>query len=234
MSSGVLTVRGLTKSYGEAPVLDSVSFEVDAGQVFALCGSSGAGKTTTVRVLSGLLGFESGELLLAGTRVTAGAQYPKSLYGRVGVIFQEFNLFPHLTVLNNVRLALSRVRKFDRERATECALEELNRIGLADKAKRLPAQLSSGERQRVAIARALALDPALLLMDEPTSSLHPRAVREAGRVIGELGERGTTMILVTHNVPFAQMVGDRFGLLAGGKLTVDDDPELLRGLEEPA
>ncbi len=231
MPGEVLRVRELRKSYGDGLVLDGISFLVEAGEVFALCGTSGAGKTTIVRILCGLLGFDSGALVLAGHEVLAGTTYPRALFGRVGVVFQEFNLFPHLRVIDNVRLALLRVRRQPKEEATARALDELRRMGLLDKAQRLPSQLSSGERQRVAIARALALDPALLLLDEPTSNLHPRAVRETGRVIRELQERGTTMILVSHNVSFAQAAGGRFGLLAESHLEVSEDPALLERLE---
>ncbi len=231
MSEEVLVVRGVSKSYGEVPVLDRITFAVGRGEVFALCGASGAGKTTTVRILSGLLGFEQGSITIAGCAVQAGAPYPPALYGRVGVVFQEFNLFPHLRVVDNVRLALLRVRKLPKEEATERSLDELRRMGLADKQRRLPAQLSSGERQRVAIARALALDPVILLMDEPTSSLHPGGVSDAARTIRELGERGTTMVLVSHNVAFAREVGHRFGLLESGRLTASEEPDLLDRLE---
>lgn len=227
MVEPVLEARGITRRYGARTVLDGVSFEIPAGTVLALCGASGAGKTTAVRIVAGLLGFDAGELAVGGFRVGAGRPYPRGLFGRIGVVFQEYNLFPHQRALENVRFALRHVRKMERDEATEHARAELARVGLADEAGRLPSELSSGERQRVAIARALALDPYLLLLDEPTSSLDPAAVRGIERLILQLAESGTTMLLVSHNVGFARRAAQRFGLLDAGRLEVSDDARLL-------
>jgi len=226
-----LRVTGLSKRYDHVSVLEDIELEVDRGTVFSLCGASGSGKTTTVRILAGLTGFDAGEIGVEGNVVRAGRAYPRGLYGRIGVVFQEMNLFPHLRAVENVRLALTRVRKLPVREAAERAMAELRRVGVAHRADHLPSRLSSGERQRVAIARALALDPLLLLLDEPTSNLHPKAVRGTGELISELAERGTTILLVSHNVRFARRFGHRFGVLSGGRLEVSEDPDLLDRLE---
>jgi len=222
-----LRIEGLTKTYGSRTVLAGVGMAVSPGEVFSLCGDSGAGKTTVLRIVAGLLPFDSGEIEIASTAVRAATPYPRSLYGRVGLVFQEHNLFPHLTVGGNVSLALLRARGRSKADARVRTVSELERVGLADRVDSRPAELSAGERQRVAIARALALDPHLLLLDEPTSNLHPRAVRAMEEIVRLLAERGSAVLVVSHNVDFATAVGDRFGLLSGGRLETDDDPAIL-------
>jgi ABC-type polar amino acid transport system ATPase subunit len=228
----VLSIEGLGKAYDGRPVLDGVDLRVREGEVFALLGSSGAGKTTTIRIVAGLLGFERGVVRIGDVPVRAGEPYPRDLYGRVGVVFQEMNLFPHLSALENVCLALGCVRGMSKAAAWAMAREELSRFGLADRAEQHPSALSAGERQRVAIARALVLDPALILMDEPTSNLHPRAVGEAAQTLRSLAERGRSVLVVTHNVRFAKAAGDRFGLIDDGRAESSDDPVLLDRMEE--
>jgi ABC-type polar amino acid transport system ATPase subunit len=228
----VLTIEGLTKAYDGRPVLDGVDLRVREGEVFALLGASGAGKTTTIRIVAGLLGFDRGTLRVGDRTVRADEPYPRRLYGRVGVVFQEMNLFPHLTALQNVRLALGSVRGMDRAAAGARALAELSLFGLGDRADQHPAALSAGERQRVAIARALVLDPDLILLDEPTSNLHPRAVGDAADLLRSLADRGRSVLVVTHNVRFAKAAGDRFGVIDAGRVETSGDPALLDRMEE--
>jgi len=223
----ILRVDRLTKHFDGQPILTGISFEIDQGQVFALCGRSGSGKTTLARIICGLLGFDEGTLTLGETVVRAGETYPRHLYGTIGVVFQEYNLFPHMTALQNVRFALQHVRGFSRVEATQRAVGELEQVGLGGKGDEYPARLSGGERQRVAIARALAMDPMLLLLDEPTSSLDPWAVGEVLQTVSQLATDGTTTLVITHNIRFAAAVGDRFAVLEEGHLAVSEDRALL-------
>ncbi len=225
-------VDKISKSYGNHCVLDEVSFEIDKGMVFALCGPSGSGKTTLVRIISGLLGFDSGRMVLGETAIAAGRPYPKTLYGKIGVVFQEHNLFPHMTALQNVTLGLRKVRRLSRRQADERAMVELDKVMLADKVAQYPSSLSGGERQRVAIARSLAMDPMMLLLDEPTSGLDQFQIKEVLRAIKRLSDAGTSMLLVTHNLRFAEHTGDRFGLIEDGRLSVSEDSSLLSSLAQ--
>jgi ABC-type polar amino acid transport system ATPase subunit len=227
----ILSVDSISKSFGSKTVLKDVSFRIDGGSVFALCGASGTGKTTLVRILAGLTGFDSGKLVLHGTSIASDMPYPRSLYGQVGVVFQDHNLFPHMTALANVTLALRRGKKLPRETAEERGQRELARVGLRDHAHRYPASLSGGEKQRVAIARALALDPLLLLLDEPTSGLDRHLMVEVLRSIRDLAKGGTTMLLITHNLEFAAKTASRFGVLEDARLTASDEPGLLDRLQ---
>jgi polar amino acid transport system ATP-binding protein len=208
-------------------VLDDLSLEIDRGTVLALCGPSGAGKTTLLRILGGLLAFEAGRISLGNRSIAAREAYPPQLYGQIGLIFQDHNLFPHLTARENVELALRHVRRLGRHEARDRAMAELDGLGLAALSERYPSSLSGGERQRVAIARSLAMDPLLLLLDEVTSFLDPSLVGEVLACILRLSQRGTTMVLVTHNLAFAKQAASRFGVLEGGRLTVSERPESL-------
>ncbi|MBI5722599.1 MAG: amino acid ABC transporter ATP-binding protein [Planctomycetes bacterium] len=223
----ILRAEKLCKKFEDRVVLSDVSLEIDRGTVLALCGPSGAGKTTLIRILGGLIGFDAGCITLGDRSITEHDAYPPELYGQIGLVFQDHNLFPHMTAMENVELALRRVRRLGRREARDRAMAELEGMGLADLADRYPYSLSGGERQRVAIARALAMDPLLLLLDEITSFLDPSMVGEVLSCILRLAQRGTTMLLVTHNLAFARQAAGRFGVLEGGRLTVSDQPELL-------
>jgi ABC-type polar amino acid transport system ATPase subunit len=201
--------------------------EIDRGTVLALCGPSGAGKTTLIRILGGLIGFDAGRISMGNRSITEADAYPPELYGKIGLVFQDHNLFPHMTAVANVELALRRVRRLEPRAARDRAIAELDGLGLAGLADRYPSSLSGGERQRVAIARALAMDPLLLLLDEITSFLDPSLVGEVLSCILRLSQRGTTMLLVTHNLAFAKQAASRFGVLEGGGLTVSNQPEIL-------
>lgn len=223
----LLEVKKISKNYGDHQVLKSASFEIEEGTVFALCGPSGSGKTTLVRIISGLSGFDSGTLTLGKLSVSAKDSYPAALYGKIGVVFQEHSLFPHMTALENITLGLRKVRRLSRTSAVKRAMKELDKVMLTAKAAQYPSSLSGGERQRVAIARALAMDPLMLLLDEPTSGLDESRIGEVLRTIKNLAQTGTTMMLVTHNLRFAKQTGDRFGLLKDGEIEVSQDRSLL-------
>ena len=229
-SSIILQVCGLTKRYGDNLVLDDISLGLHHGEVMALCGPSGCGKTTLIRIVCGLIGFDAGELHIASQVMNASSPYPSQLFGRVGVIFQEHNLFPHMTALENVTLALREHLRFSAAEAKERGRHELARMGVDDLADRYPAKLSGGEKQRVAIARALATDPLLLLLDEPTANLDPDRVDEVCERILELAEQGMTMLLVTHNTVFARQAAQLFALVREGKCRTSSDPALLDDL----
>ena len=230
----ILSFSKLIKRFGERLVLNEVSFTVEKGSIFALCGASGSGKTTLVRIACGLTPFDNGILRIGESTIKADQEYPNGLYGRVGVVFQEYNLFPHLTALENVSLALRKTRRLTRSQARNRALAELEGAGLADKAGRHPSTLSGGERQRVAIARALAMDPLLLLLDEPISALDSHRVGEVLETIGGLARKGVTLLLVTHNLSFARRTADTFGVLSKGTCAVSCDPLVLDSVTSEA
>ena len=240
ISSGGIKVSELTKHYYGRPVLDRVSFTIDPGSVFALCGSSGAGKSTLARFICGLLAFDKGwievEAGSTGTLTTpcivrAEEDYPRQLLGRIGVVFQDHNLFPHMTIVQNITFVLRHTVKLSRAEAEERAMYELDRVGLADKYNEYPVRLSGGERRRAALARALAIDPVLLLLDEPTSNLDPSMIGDVLTIIRQISLTGTTMLLITHNIRFARAIGNGFGVLDRGKLETSNEPDLLAKME---
>jgi ABC-type polar amino acid transport system ATPase subunit len=228
-----LRVDEVSKQFSGRPTLDRVSLSLRQGEVLALCGPSGSGKTTLIRIISGLLPFDSGLCTVDGTVVHPHQTYPQRLYGSIGVIFQDANLFPHLTVLANVALGLRKFKRLPAHEARERSMTELERMGVGPLADRYPATLSGGERQRVAIARALALDPLLLLLDEPTANLDPGRVDEVCERILDLACAGTTMLLVTHAVDFARQAAKAFALLRDGICECSHDPATLEQLRPP-
>ena len=228
-----LHLDAIDKDFGGRRVLNGVSLTLRQRKVLALCGPSGCGKTTLLRIISGLLPFNAGHLRIGVTTIQAEANYPAALYGTVGMIFQEHNLFPHMTAIANVTLALREVRRMSLRQAHERGMAELDRMGAVALAGQYPSTLSGGEKQRVAIARALAMDPLFLLLDEPTANLDPDRVDEVRERVIELANAGTTMLLVTHNVQFAREAAKSFALLQGGVCHVSDDPAILEGLRAP-
>ncbi len=227
----LLSVSQISKKYDDQQVLNKVSFEIEKNMVMALCGASGSGKTTLARIISGLIPFDAGTLTIDGTTIQSKDSYPSSLYGKIGVIFQEHNLFPHMTVLQNITIGLIKVRKFTKEDATKRAAVELENMGLGDKAQQYPAFLSGGERQRVAIARALAMDPFLLLLDEPTSGLDPLRIEDVFQTILQLAKSNTTMLLITHHLELASAAADMYSVIDNGTLSVSQDSSLLDTLK---
>jgi polar amino acid transport system ATP-binding protein len=220
-----LEVRGITKSFspGRDPavrrtVLDGLSLDVEFPHVFALLGPSGGGKSTLLRVIAGLERPDSGAVLINGEKVPDREPALRDYRRTLGVVFQAFNLFPHMTVLRNVMIPLVEVHGIDRSTAQDRSMEVMERLGIADQAAKLPAQLSGGQRQRVAIARALAAKPRFLLFDEPTSALDPEMTAEVLSLIADLRESNTPMLLVTHEMGFARKIADRVAFLSAGRV----------------
>lgn len=220
-----LEVRGITKSFspGRDPavrrtVLDALSLDVEFTHVLALLGPSGGGKSTLLRVIAGLEPPDSGTVLINGEKVPDREPELRDYRRTLGVVFQAFNLFPHMTVLRNVMLPLVEVHGIDRSTAQDRSMEVMERLGIADQAAKLPAQLSGGQCQRVAIARALAAKPRFLLFDEPTSALDPEMTAEVLSLIADLRESNTPMLLVTHEMGFARKIADRVAFLSAGRV----------------
>lgn len=216
MTDLVLEMRGVTKRFGDETVLHSVDLEVREHEVVVLIGASGSGKSTLLRCVNLLEIVDDGVILLDGEDITDPRVDENVVRRRIGVVFQAFNLFPHLSVLDNVTLAPRIVHGTSRKDAERRALSLLERIGLADKAREYPDRLSGGQQQRAAIARALAYEPRLLLLDEVTSALDPELVGEVLALVRELAEQGTTILMATHEMGFARQAADRVCFLDGG------------------
>jgi polar amino acid transport system ATP-binding protein len=215
----IVDIKGLRKSYGTNEVLKGIDLQVQPGEVIAIIGKSGSGKSTLLRCINGLEVFQAGSLTVDGKPLLHDdASAMRTLRQRVGMIFQGFNLFPHLTVGKNVMLAPSLVKKKDAASGTEQARRLLARVGLAEKFDAWPDQLSGGQQQRVAIARALAMEPAVLLCDEITSALDPELVGEVLRVVESLADEGMTLLMVTHEMSFARKVSDRLIFMHQGRV----------------
>jgi polar amino acid transport system ATP-binding protein len=227
----MIDVRGLNKYFGDRHVLKQIDFAVKRGECVAIIGPSGSGKSTLIRCINYLETPTSGTIKIDGQEVTASLSHGElSLVRReLGMVFYNFNLFPHMCVLDNVTLAPIRVRKAPKQRAEEQARALLAKVGLADKAEAYPSQLSGGQKQRVAIARALAMNPKALLFDEPTSALDPELVGEVLRVMRALAEEGRTMVVVTHEMGFARSVAERVVFIDQGRIVEEGDPEQVFG-----
>ena len=236
-SDPLIAVERLSFTYrrSDEPALRDISLEIGSGQIVLIAGPSGCGKSTLLRCLNVMQTPTEGSLAIAGTPVdTRDESALTRVRQRVGMVFQQFNLFPHMTALGNVMEGLVTVKRQPAAQARERALQELARVGLADKADAYPARLSGGQKQRVAIARALAMDPELLLFDEPTSALDPELVGEVLRVIRSLADEGRTMLLVTHELGFAYHVANRVLFIADGVIHEQGPPEqLLRHPTQP-
>ena len=217
----MIEVRNVSKRYGSFQVLAGCSLRVERGEVVVVCGPSGSGKSTLIKCVNGLEPVQQGEILVDGVRVTEPATDLPKLRSRIGMVFQSFDLYPHKTALENVTLAPTIVLGRPRLDAERAAMALLARVGLADQAKKYPAQLSGGQQQRVAIARALAMDPIAMLFDEPTSALDPEMINEVLDVMVALAKDGMTMIVVTHEMGFARMVADRIVFMDGGQIVED-------------
>ena len=220
----MIDVKHLYKNFGSLEVLKDVSLHVDRGQVVAIIGPSGSGKSTLLRSINLLETPTSGEIWVDGTCITEKGQNIRAIRQKVGMVFQRFNLFAHMTVLKNMIYAPVKTKKLTKEQATEKAMQLLARVGLAEKANVYPVTLSGGQKQRVAIARALAMDPEVILFDEPTSALDPEMVTEVLDVIKELAQTGITMLLVTHEMGFAREVADRIIFMDNGTILEDAPP----------
>jgi ABC-type polar amino acid transport system, ATPase component len=225
-------IRGLHKSFGHIEVLKGIDFTVEPGQVVCVIGPSGSGKSTLLRCVNLLERPTAGQVFVDGVELTDPDVDIDAARRHIGMVFQQFNLFPHLTVLRNITIAQERVLRRSRREAERIARDNLDRVGLADRADAYPAQLSGGQQQRVAIARALAMDPALMLFDEPTSALDPELVGDVLAVMRKLAEDGMTMLVVTHEMGFAREVADRVVFMDGGVIVEDGPPEQVIGAPE--
>jgi polar amino acid transport system ATP-binding protein len=224
-----IVIRELHKSFGELEVLKGIDFEVAPGEVVCVIGPSGSGKSTLLRCVNLLEEPTSGQVFVGGVDVTDPDVDIDAVRRRIGMVFQQFNLFPHVTVTRNLTIAQRRVLRRDKAEAERVAAENLERVGLADKAHAYPAQLSGGQQQRVAIARALAMGPELMLFDEPTSALDPELVGEVLGVMRQLAQEGMTMLVVTHEMSFAREVADRVVFMDGGVIVEEGTPEQVVG-----
>jgi polar amino acid transport system ATP-binding protein len=224
-SSHFVDVSGLTKRFGDNVVLRQVDLTVDLHQVVSLIGASGSGKSTLLRCLNLLEKVDEGKIVIDGQEITNGHVDVNALRRKIGIVFQSFNLFPHMTVLENITLAPRKARGLSKEEAETAAHELLERIGLDEKAHEFPDRLSGGQQQRVAIARALAMSPTLMLLDEITSALDPQLVAEVLNLVRSLTDVGMTMILATHEMGFAREVSDKVCFLDGGIIREQGPPE---------
>ena len=221
----MITVKNLQKSFGELNVLCGVNLHVSKGEKVVLIGPSGSGKTTLLRCLNLLEQPTGGQVFFEGTNITDPKCDINHIRRKMGMVFQQFNLFPHLSILDNIILAPTKQKLQSRAEATENAMNLLRRVGLQDKAKNYPRQLSGGQQQRIAIVRALAMNPDVMLFDEPTSALDPEMVGEVLDVMKQLAEDGMTMVVVTHEMGFAREVADRAVFMDGGVIVEEGSPK---------
>jgi polar amino acid transport system ATP-binding protein len=220
-----VSVDNVSKRFGELEVLQHVSLDVDEHNVVCLIGASGSGKSTLLRCINLLEKVDEGSILVDGEHITNGHVDVNALRRKIGIVFQAYNLFPHMTVLDNVTLAPRKVRGVSHREARSRALDLLQRIGLESKAEEFPDRLSGGQQQRVAIARALAMEPKLMLLDEITSALDPQLVSEVLNLVRELAQSGMTMILATHEMSFAREVADKICFLDAGVILEEGPPD---------
>ena len=223
----ILHIKNLSKCYGDTKVLKNINISVKKGEVVVIIGPSGCGKSTLLRCLNGLEEIQEGEVLLDDQVVNPNKKNLSKNREKIGMVFQSYDLFPHLTILQNVTLAPIKVKKRNRREVENEALELLERVGLRSKKDDYPRQLSGGQKQRVAIVRALIMHPEVLLLDEITAALDPEMVREVLDVVLDLAKEGRTMVIVTHEMQFAKAVADRVTFLEGGKIVEEGDPKKL-------
>ena len=225
----MIEIKNISKWYGNFQVLKDCSVDVEKGEVVVVCGPSGSGKSTLIKTVNALEPFQKGEIIVDGISVGDPKTNLPQLRSRVGMVFQHFELFPHLSIRENLVLAQMKVLGRGREEATERGLKLLDRVGLLKHADKFPGQMSGGQQQRVAIARALAMDPICMLFDEPTSALDPEMINEVLDVMVQLAKEGMTMMVVTHEMGFARKVADRVIFMDGGVIVEQGDPEQVLG-----
>ena len=221
----IIELRNVNKHFGALHVLKDISLQVKKGEVVVIIGPSGSGKSTLCRTINRLETIDSGKILIDGIQIPEEGRELAVLRSQIGMVFQSFNLFAHMTVMDNMTLAPVDVLKMKRKEAREEAMRLLERVGVADQAHKVPAQLSGGQQQRAAIARALAMHPKAMLFDEPTSALDPEMIGEVLNVMTELAADGMTMLIVTHEMNFAHRVADRVIFMDGGVIVEEADPE---------
>ena len=223
--AAMVRLEAVRKSFGDNLVLDGIDLSVDMGEVLVIIGASGSGKSTLLRCVNLLEPIQQGRIFLEGEEITRKGANVSAIRQRIGIVFQQFNLFPHLTAIDNLTLAARRIRKMPRAEAERRGRELLASVGLKEKADQHPHQLSGGQQQRVAIARALMMQPHVMLFDEVTSALDPELVGEVLVVIRDLAREGMTMLIVTHEMQFAREVGDRLIFMDGGKIVEQGNPK---------
>lgn len=225
MEQALLEVRHLHKSYDSTSVLKDMNFSIQKGEVAVILGPSGCGKSTLLRCINGLEPVQSGEILLDGQNILSDKTNWSQIRQKIGMVFQSYDLFPHMTVLENILLGPLKVQKRSKQEATAAAERLLERVGLLEKRNAYPRQLSGGQKQRVAIVRALIMEPEIMLFDEVTAALDPEMVREVLDVILELARGGMTMLIVTHEMQFAKAIADKILFLDAGRIAECSDPE---------
>ena len=228
----IIITEGVSKWFGDFQALDEVSLSVKEHEIVVILGPSGSGKSTFIRCLNRLEEHDAGRIVIDGIELNEDVRNMQTIRSEVGMVFQQFNLFPHLSVMSNITLGPQKVRRMPKQEANQLAMELLDRVGIPEQAEKYPAQLSGGQQQRVAIARALAMQPKIMLFDEPTSALDPEMIKEVLDVMRELAESGMTMLVVTHEMGFAREVADRLVFFDEGALVEQGTPGAL--LREPA
>ena len=224
-TSSVIEMRNVNKWYGQFHVLSDINLQVKEGEKIVICGPSGSGKSTLIRCINRLEEHQRGDIIVHGVTLSNDVKNIEAIRREVGMVFQSFNLFPHLTILDNLTLAPIWVKKTPKKEAEEIAMSLLNRVRIPEQALKYPGQLSGGQQQRVAIARALCMRPKIMLFDEPTSALDPEMVKEVLDVMIELAREGMTMICVTHEMGFARAVADRVIFMDRGEIVEQNEPE---------
>lgn len=225
MADALLTIDNIVKRFDDATILDGISFSVKKSEVIVIVGPSGCGKSTLLRCINALEPIQEGSITLDGDVIERNSKTLPLLRQRIGMVFQSYDLFPHLTVLDNILLAPCKVQKRDKEEVRKEAMSLLERVGLKEKAKSYPRELSGGQKQRVAIVRALCMHPEILLFDEVTAALDPEMVREVLDVMLDLAKQGRTMLIVTHEMQFARAIADRIIFLDNGKIVEEATPD---------
>ena len=225
MADALLTINNVVKRFDDTTILDGISFSVKKSEVIVIVGPSGCGKSTLLRCINALEPIQEGSITLDGDVIERNSKTRPLLRQRIGMVFQSYDLFPHLTVLDNILLAPCKVQKRDKEEVKQEAMSLLERVGLKEKAKSYPRELSGGQKQRVAIVRALCMHPEILLFDEVTAALDPEMVREVLDVMLDLAKQGRTMLIVTHEMQFARAIADRIIFLDNGKIVEEATPD---------
>ena len=225
MSDKIIQIKEMNKWFGDFQVLKNINLDVEKNKKIVVCGPSGSGKSTLIRCINRLEEHQEGSIVVDGTELTEETKNIEQIRAEVGMVFQQFNLFPHLSILDNCTLAPIWVKKMPKKDAEALALKHLEKVQIADQAYKYPGQLSGGQQQRVAIARSLAMNPNIMLFDEPTSALDPEMIKEVLDVMVDLAEGGMTMIVVTHEMGFAKTVADRMVFMDEGKIVEEASPD---------
>ena len=225
MSDNIISMKNIEKYYDDFHVLKNVDFNVKKGEIVVICGPSGSGKSTLIRCINGLEDIDEGEIIVDDIDIHASKKNLQEIRSEVGMVFQHFNLFPHLTILENITLAPTLVKNIDKNEAKKVAMSLLEKVKLSNKANSYPSDLSGGQKQRVAIARSLAMKPKIILFDEPTSALDPETIGDVLSVMKDLAKENFTIVCVTHEMGFAKEVGDRIVFMDHGVIIEENTPE---------